>query len=237
MDEHGASLQKHPKEYRYRFDFLGDSYTSAFGVLSNQNKKCMLNMKHIQSCLESWAVKLSNRFEADYRVMAYSGKGVYKNCYTFGKKTLGTLFTQITDNSKPYSYQYQDKTIPDVIFSWAGSNDYTRILHPDRVPFVRAYKEMLMTALRSLLLAVPEAKPIFICLCGVEENKQQCRNIKTAVEEFRYAYGKVHFLEIGKGPLAKENLGCIGHPDVKGQQLIADLLYPQVKEILERSGR
>ena len=53
----------------------------------------MHKMKHIQSCLESWAVKLSNRFEADYRVMAYSGKGVYKTATLLGKRLWDSLYS------------------------------------------------------------------------------------------------------------------------------------------------
>lgn len=56
-------------------------------------------MKQIQNCLQSWATHLSHKFNADYRVMAVSGKGVYQNAYgVFGPK-MGNLFTRTTDNS------------------------------------------------------------------------------------------------------------------------------------------
>lgn len=36
---------KKEESYRYRFDFLGDSITTAFGVLSGTNPICFLKMK------------------------------------------------------------------------------------------------------------------------------------------------------------------------------------------------
>ena len=53
---------------------------------------------------------------------------------------------------------------------------------------------MLITALGSLWDAAPEARPIFICLCGKEEKKKECRNVRTAVNEFSYAYKRTYFV-------------------------------------------
>jgi hypothetical protein len=64
----GGNLVKNSKRYDYKFDFLGDSVTTAFGVMSGRNPICFLSMKKIQNCLESWAVHLSNMFNADYRL-------------------------------------------------------------------------------------------------------------------------------------------------------------------------
>ena len=104
-------------------------------------------------------------FEADYSVMAIREGRLQKLLHLWEKDLGDSLYS---DNSKPFSYQYQDKIIPNVIF-FGQKAITTRILHPDRVRFVSEYKEMLMTALRSLLFAAPEARPIFICLCGLRK--------------------------------------------------------------------
>jgi lysophospholipase L1-like esterase len=96
-------------------------------------------MKQIQSCSDSWATKLSIKFNADSRIMAVSGKGVLQNAYGVLGPKMGSLYTRTTDNSKPLSYRYQDKVIPDAIFIFIGSNDYSHIVAPNAQNFVQAY--------------------------------------------------------------------------------------------------
>jgi hypothetical protein len=60
----GGNLVPYEQKYKYHFDFLGDSITTAFGVLSGANPTCFLKMKHIQSCRESWATHLAGMFNA-----------------------------------------------------------------------------------------------------------------------------------------------------------------------------
>ena len=69
-------------------------------------------------------------FDASSRIMAYSGKGVLKNAVEMPGKKIGTLYTRTTDNSEKFSYKYQDGIIPDVMFFWIGSNDYSRSYVP-----------------------------------------------------------------------------------------------------------
>jgi hypothetical protein len=100
-------------------------------------------MKKIQSCLYSWATHISKAFNADYRIMAVSGKGVLHNSYGVTGPKITSLYTRTTDNSKPFSYNYQDKVIPDVIFFMIGANDYSHPIKPNPNNFIFAYKTML----------------------------------------------------------------------------------------------
>ena len=74
---------------------------------------------------------------------------------------------------------------------------------------------------------------MLICVGAKEDfkSKRMNENIQRAVREFRYGYKYVYYVEVPHSAFAKENLGCIGHPNVKGQRLIADLLYEQVRPI------
>jgi len=105
-------------------------------------------MKHIQNCLQSWATHISKKFNADYRIMAASGKGVLQNAYgVFGPK-MGNLYTRTTDNSAQFSYKYQDGRLPDAIFIFIGGNDYSHIIAPQPHKFVKAYVELLITVVK-----------------------------------------------------------------------------------------
>lgn len=110
-------------------------------------------MKHIQNCLQSWATHLSNKFNADYRVIAVSGKGVLQNAYGVPGSKMGNLYTRTTDNSPQFSYKYQDGRLPDAIFILLGGNDYSHIIAPGPQKFVKAYVEMLNTVIKEVKYA------------------------------------------------------------------------------------
>jgi hypothetical protein len=90
---------------------------------------------------------------------------------------------------------------------------------------------MLETTLRELLKASPHSRPLLINVCDASMGKEQIYTVKTSVKEFSIEYKYTYYVEIPKGVL--KNLGCIGHPNVKGQRLIAETLYPQVKKIMD----
>lgn len=119
---------------------MGDSVTTAFGVMSGRNPICFLKMKQIQNCLENWAVHISNMFNADYRIAAVSGKGVMRNSFGIVGAKMPALFTRYSDNSKQNSYKYQDKYAPTALFLFIGANDYSNIKNPSKVNFIAAYE-------------------------------------------------------------------------------------------------
>jgi hypothetical protein len=47
--------------------------------MSSRNPKCMLKMRKSQNCRYSWATLISSMFQADYRIVAISGRGVTRN--------------------------------------------------------------------------------------------------------------------------------------------------------------
>lgn len=66
-----------------------------------------------------------------------------------GKK-MPKLFTQITDNTKPNTYNFQDRYATDVLFLFIGGNDYgLNLVRPSPRKFIDGYKEMLQTYLHS----------------------------------------------------------------------------------------
>lgn len=99
IDVEGGKLVKNTKDYDYKFEFMGDSLTTAFGVMSGRNPICFLNMKNIQNCQLSWGVQLSKMFNAEYRIQAVSGTGVVMNSIGVPGKRMPTLFSRVTDNS------------------------------------------------------------------------------------------------------------------------------------------
>jgi hypothetical protein len=123
-------LVQKEEAFKYRLEFLGDSLTVAFGDMSGTNPVCFLRMRHNENCLFSWAVQLSKSLNSDYRLMAQSGKGAYKNAPGVPGPPMSDLFSRITSNSKRYSYKYQDGYAADAVIILIGGNDFSNLIKP-----------------------------------------------------------------------------------------------------------
>lgn len=126
--------------------------------------------------------------------MAVSGKGVLHNSYGVPGPKITSLYTRTTDNSKPFTYKYQDKVIPDVIFFMIGANDYSHPIKPNPSNFIFAYKTMLETVLKELKQAAPQAQPLLINVCGAEMGREHQYTVQTAVSEFKKAYKLTYYV-------------------------------------------
>jgi hypothetical protein len=188
-------------------------------------------MKSIQNCRESWAVHLSNMFKAEYRLEAVSGKGVVRNALGVPGAKMPSLFSRNTDNSKENSYKLEDKYVPDAVLLFIGANDYNNVKNPSMGNFVDGYVGMLQKIAKDYMIYTDQ-RPKLISICDIEFNKELCYNVRTAVKSFAYAYKSVYYLEIPEGTHGKQETGCIGHPNVKGQRKMAEALYPGVRQIL-----
>lgn len=49
------------------------------------------------------------------------------------------------------------------------------------------------------------------------------------MKAFSYAYEHAYFIKVPSGIFVKGNMGCINHPNAKGQTKIAEAIYEQVK--------
>jgi lysophospholipase L1-like esterase len=172
---------------------MGDSLTTAFGVMGSRNPICFFNMKHIQNCRLSWATHLANKFSAEYRIEAVSGKGVMRNSLAVFGKRMPTLFTRITDNSKAFSYQYEDKYLPDILFLCIGHNDFANVKDPTPNNFLNAYREMLDMILNQQFKYFGRGTKI-VSVCPMGLINEVCVLVKRAVEEYRYAYKWMYYL-------------------------------------------
>ena len=127
-------------------------------------------MKSIQNCQESWAVHLSKKLNADYRIEAVSGKGVVRNALGVPGPKMPSLFSRYSDNSQPNSYKIQDHYVPDILFTFIGSNDYNNIKNPSISNFVQGYTDMLNKIVKDYMI-FGESGPKIIAICDIEFNK------------------------------------------------------------------
>lgn len=97
------------------------------------------------------------------------------------------LYTKLTSNSKPGSYNYQDKYDPHAIFILLGGNDYSNIIKPSSDSFVYAYEKLMNLIVNMQIYAVGK-RPKIIAVCAEDDPSMVCVNVERAVASFKYAY-------------------------------------------------
>ncbi len=104
-----------------------------------------------------------------------------------------SLFSRVSDNSKENTYKIEDKYLPDALFLFIGTNDYSNIKNPSMNNFVTGYVEMLNKIVKDYIIYAGEGTKI-INVCDIEFNEELCFNVKKAVNSFSYAYKFVYYV-------------------------------------------
>ncbi len=218
IDGENPEILNKPCGKTRKIAFFGDSITCGYGVLdsgeSNTFKTCY------QDVTKTYAFKTINAFDADFQIVAQSGQGVV--CCV--DKTAGYRVSEYFEhNSRFLRDQYDHASWkPDVIVLNIGTNDNV----------ARVEKEVFTKAACALLEQVrgryPEAEIIWMFGMMGGYIGQAAGD---AVELMSKNDAKLHFLQTPCISRAKDEVGAVGHPNEKGQQMGADLLIPLVSEI------
>lgn len=158
--------------------------------------------------------------DADYRIIAESGKGVYKNAFGVPAPVMPEIYTKITSNSKKQTYSYQDGYEPDAIIIKLGDNDFSNPIAPSEKVFRYSYEKML-NSIVSLVSQSLGKYPKIINICSYDIAPNVCKLVEKAVFSFSFAYKESYYIEVPKGTIGKESMGCAGHFNVRGQRKLA----------------
>jgi len=222
-----------------KLEFFGDSDTNGFGI-EGPSPNCLFDHKY-ENCYVGWAAKLSRALNAEFHMEAMSGRGVVKNAGFnldgkhpmpfFWDKTLGHLHLQVPE------WDFQT-WIPDAVFVYLGSNDFTVNTWPPASVFEDHYLQLL-EAIRNAYLPKRrnqiDTQPKIINICGGKgvENQQPCAYVSDASTKFNQTdSGNTFFIHLQLDEQYPQDFGCIDHRNVYGQQKVFEYLLPLVKQIL-----
>lgn len=218
-------------------EFIGDSWTCGYGVEGkNRDESFQLETENSHF---SYAAVLSRYFNADYTLIAHSGRGVARNygdSLRVSDVTMKDKMQQIfdEDNEKLWDSKiYQ----PDLVIINLGINDFSTFPHPSKLEFTTAYKQILKQ-LRQNYGNIP-----LLCICPpqiqdssevqfFEKNTSIYDYYKTAIIEINDP--KIYLLPINNGLLNNTtDLGAVWHPNKIGQKKLAIMLIPYISTIMK----
>jgi lysophospholipase L1-like esterase len=208
-----------------RIEFIGNSITCGYGV-EGETPDCHFTAETENACL-SYAAITARALQADYALIAYSGRGVVRNYGDSNKtspNTMPVLFERTCFSDSILKWNFA-RWIPQAVVLNLGTNDYSTKPFPDSMVFENTYTQLLHRV-RSLYPGVT-----MFCICGPMIGEPCATYIKDVVfQEQTLGRDKdVFFIEVKRSALAETDWGCDNHPNIQGMNKIADILISTMK--------
>ncbi|OAN65606.1 SGNH/GDSL hydrolase family protein [Sphingomonas sp. TDK1] len=202
-----------PPVYVRKVEFIGDSHSVGYGDTASTRSCSAEEVHDTTNTARAFGPLLAKKWDADYRVIAFSGRGVVRN-YAGGNpgETLPVLYPRaIPGEPAPAA---TDGWKPQLIVINLGTNDFSTPVHSgeawtDAAALHADYRTKYVAFVRQLQAANPNAR---FLLMGAPAFIADVRAVAAAT---------------GATPLAVPQLAftaCNFHPSLKDQQQMADLV-------------
>lgn len=144
LNEKGELLPTN-RQTKRSIEFIGNSITCGYGTEgSNRDERFR---PETENNYKSYAAILARAFSAEAHFIAHSGKGAVRN---YGDEnpvsdpveTMRGRYNRTLDNDPSQLWDFSQWKADCVVIN-LGANDYSTTPHPDRDPFLNAYKELI----------------------------------------------------------------------------------------------
>lgn len=215
-----------PHAFERHIEFIGNSLTCGYGTEGLSKDEPF--KAETENCNKAYGCIISRFFDADYTLIAHSGRGAARNYgdkSTVSKNTMADRMDNLFDEDQTIEWDYSESPYkPDIVVINLGSNDFSTMPQPSREEFIDAYKR-IVAKIRSghgsttpiLCVAPRVAEPAFTYICDF------CNSCGDK---------NIHFAAIlPKYCNEDSDLGSSAHPNYQGQRKMAMLLIPYISSI------
>lgn len=211
-----------------RIEFIGNSITCGYGVEAPGATSSF--SPETENATLSYAALVGRSLNADYRMIAYSGRGVVRN-YGDANQTssepMPALYDRTCCADATPAWDFTS-WVPQVVVINLGTNDFSTQPHPDKDVFQQAYTQLITR------VQAQYANVTIFCICGpmigapcstyIEETVGQCQQ--------NNANNKIYYIPVKASLMTSTDWGADWHPNQQGQQKIADMILPVIEEAM-----
>ena len=222
-----------PPESRLEIEFIGDSHSVGYGDLSTSRDCTGQQVHDTTDSQQAFGPLLARRFGADYRVLAYSGRGIVRNYNGGPGQSLPSLYPRMKPDDSVDLESDPGHWRPQLIVINLGTNDFSTPVHSGEAwsndAALRAdYRDKYAAFARMLMAKQPQAH---LVLMGGDNFQAEVEQIAATLNGERP--GQVLTLPVG----VMEHTACHYHPSLKDQKMMADGLQSLLERHPEIWGR
>ncbi|GAA4473644.1 SGNH/GDSL hydrolase family protein [Phytohabitans houttuyneae] len=222
----GGAVLGRPAARHRQIEFIGDSYTAGYGLLSTTRDCTGDEVNRTTNADQGFAATAARRLGADYQINAFSGRGMVRN-YNGGEP--GTDYRTYYDRallavdgdvwSRPRSWR------PQLIVVGLGINDFSTAINPGEPwtpqSLVAAYRAAYHGFLDKLRARYGPAATIVVSATYMSNTTVNAEAAQRIVQE-RNAAGdpRVRYWYYSNEDL--DYLGCHWHPSLHDHRIIAE---------------
>lgn len=212
-----------------RIEFIGDSHTVGYGVRATKRNCTQAEIHDLTDTSLTFGPLLARRLDADYRIIAFSGRGVVRN-YGGGApgQPLPVLYPRMIPGEAAPVVDPAEAWRPDLIVIGLGTNDFSTLVAPgeawaDADALHADYRQSYVRFVGDLARRQPQAR--FLLIAG-DSFAADVEAVARAVDA--QAPGLATPVRITGMDLG----ACNWHPSAADQTMMADRLEAAVKTVL-----
>lgn len=221
----GSKLTRVAPKTRF-IEIYGDSYTCGYG---SESPKATDPFKlETENCNKAYGCIIARYFDADYSLVAHSGRGVVRNygdSVQLSKNTISSRQTHVYDDfDKDKIYDFKAYK-PDLVMINLGTNDFSVQPVPSDEQYVGGYVKMIQQ-IRHSYGNVP-----ILCIIAHSANTNLLRCLSKLKQEMKG--DKDVYLSNPMANIVTEahDMGASYHPNYIGHKKIAMTLIPLISAI------
>jgi lysophospholipase L1-like esterase len=223
--DRGKKLLPPEKRPDRRIEFIGNSITCGYGV-EGDSANCHFSAK-TENANMSYAAITARALNADYFLVAYSGRGVVRNygdSCTTSRDPMPSLYDRTCYFDSTLIWDFT-RWVPQAVVINLGTNDFSTQPYPDKTVFQNAYTHLIQRV-RSLYPGVT-----MFCLSGPMIGEPCTGYVKEVVEQQQKVRRDkdIFFIEIPENRLSDTDWGCDHHPNIMGMSRMVDVIVPAIK--------
>ena len=209
-----------------RMEFVGDSITAGYGAEGNGVGAGCDFSAVTENGAASFAAVTARSLNAGYSAVAWSGRGLRLN---YGEPnanpplpTMPDLYgrTRASDTSDTWDF---GAYVADVVVIYLGTNDTWNVADPGP-DFTSTY----VTFLARIRTHYPAAH---IFAVAAPERGFVVTRVQSAVTERQAVDANVHFFQFDDYDLARDGIGCNGHPSAAAHTVMAEKLTAAIRAV------
>lgn len=220
----GTALQ--PPRRARQIEFIGDSYTVGYGNTSPRRECTAREVHATTDTQQAFGPLVARRFDADHRIVAYSGFGIVRNYGgRFPELSLPAIYERLTPDAPQSVALPEPDWRPQLIVVNLGTNDFSTPLAPgerwrDAAALRADYRSRYAAFLRGLHARNSTARFV---LMGSDVFLEDVRQVRASLPEpLRARTTTLRFGDL-------ELTGCNWHPSLEDNRRLAAQLASAVE--------